>query len=293
MTIAGKAGVSVLVLIILGLVAYGTWRLVPDLLPTKDLDGEYGGTVSAGSVALRNVDESNHEVVEGSGGCDVNLSYVLVEESEGVDGAVRDAINASILATLGDFFPADGVPLSDAATSFVQTCQRDLEHFVGQMDDPIAVAQQGWTTDITTTVYQNADGILSLGFSNESYFGGAHPNTVTTFLTFDLASGKELTLRDVIAADSYQAFVTKEKTWLVDNASELLFEESLQEAKEYLVSPTDASTDRFMNDTQFYLTPEMIVTFYNAYAIAPYASGPIAVELARDDIGAILNESYR
>ncbi len=298
MTNVAKILLSIVVVVVLTGFGYGAWKLIREIDFTTSLDGETGFFVSGtdsvnGGVRLREVKETRHEVVEGTGGCDVKMTYALVDETTGISNESRERMNDDILAGMIDFFPADNRVLDIAATSFIKTCQTDLQNLVDQMDDPLMVAQQGWTTDITYTVHQNEKGILSLALSNNSYFGGAHPNTITLFLTFDTATGKQIALRDVLAEDGLQAFEVKEKQWLIDNTSELLFEESLNEFKAYLAAPSSETTQRYVDDALFYVTPQAIGVFYNAYAIAPYASGPVEVLLPRAELGTALREQFR
>jgi hypothetical protein len=283
------------VIVVFASLCYGAWQIMGKW--AKESTGDNGSAREEnnanGSVHLREVKETRHEDVEGTGGCDVKMTYVLVDDTPGLSAEARDRMNDVILATVSDFFPADGVSLSEAATSFVQTCQTDLRNLVQTMDDPIVVAQEAWTTDIGYTVHQNEQGILSLAFSNTSYFGGAHPNVLTMFTTFDTATGNSLTLRDVIEDTGLQAFAVREKQWLLDNLSAELFEESVNEFTSYIASPADDTTQRYIDDALFYLTPDAVGTFYNAYAIAPYVAGAIDVRLQRSDLGATVKERFR
>lgn len=279
--------------IFVGVLVYGLWSAVNYVTTKVFFDDESTVTNAVGIVALREVKESRHEVVEGTGGCDVQMAYVLVDETSGLQNDLREKINEKILGTMADFFPADGVGLDVAATSFAQTCQKDLQNLVKEMNDPMSAAQQAWTTNIVTTVHQNEANILSLRFTNTSDFGGAHPNTVTVFLTFDLLTGETLSLEDVLQKEAWQNFEVAEKQWLLEYAKEGLFEESLKELSDYVMNPTDVMTERYVRDSLFYVTPDAIGIFYNPYAIAPYASGPIDVVLLRSDLGEILQERFR
>ncbi len=242
-------------------------------------------TVAAGTdLTFREVTQTRHEDVDGTGGCDVKLLYPQIEESSGVSADIRESINLQIASAVKEFLTTDDEDLTLAATSFVTSCKTDLTDLVAQMDDPIESAQQAWTSEVGYDIKQNANGILSIGLSDYLNQGGAHPNITQLFLNFDVKTGKQLTLRDVIEPAKLQAFEVKEKQWLIDHESDALFEESLNEFRAYASNPTDESTDRYIDDAIFYLTPDAIGVFYNPYAIAPYAAGPIAVEILRSEI---------
>lgn len=252
--------------------------------PERQLDGEFGATVNVAAgkdLLFREVTQTRREDVEGTGGCDVKLLYPQIEESSSVSSEIRESMNAQIASAVKEFLTADDEDLDHAATSFVSSCKADLTDLVAQMDDPIASAQQAWTSEVGYDVKQNSNGLLSIGLSNYLNQGGAHPNITQLFLNFDVKTGKQLSLRDVIAADRLTAFEVKEKQWLIDNEGDQLFEESLSEFKAYVATPTDEQTSHYIDDALFYMTPEAIGIFYNPYLIAPYVAGPIAVEIPR------------
>lgn len=255
--------------------------------PDLQLDGEFGATVNVAAgtdLSFREVTQSRREDVEGTGGCDVKLLYPQIEESSSVSSEIRESMNAQIASAVKEFLTADDEDLDHAATSFVSSCKADLTDLVVQMDDPIESAQQAWTSEVGYDIKQNSNGILSIGLSNYLNQGGAHPNITQLFLNFDVKAGKQLALRDVLASDRLTAFEVKEKQWLIDNEADQLFEESLNEFKAYVATPTDEQTNRYIDDALFYMTPEAIGIFYNPYLIAPYVAGPIAVEILRSEI---------
>lgn len=257
-------------------------------MPVQDLDsGVDDGTVNVAAgkdLTFREVTQTRHEDVEGTGGCDVRLLYPQIEDSSGVSVEIRDSINTQIATAVKEFLTTDDEDLDHAATSFVGSCKADLTDLVTQMDDPIASAQEAWTSEVGYDIKQNANDILSIGLSNYLNQGGAHPNITQLFLNFDVKTGKQLTLRDVLPANRWADFEVKEKQWLIDHESDVLFEESLSEFKAYVNNPTDGPTDQYIDDAIFYLTPDAIGVFYNPYAIAPYVAGPIAVEIPRSEL---------
>lgn len=256
---------------------------------SQDLDSGIDVQVAAGKdLTLREVVQSRHEDVEGTGGCDVRILYPQIDEISNIDSAIRESMNDTIRKTVKEFLTTNDVNLDDAATDFVTSCKDDLVDLVAQLNDPIESAQQAWTSEIGYDVKQNANGILSIGLSNYLNQGGAHPNITEMFLTFDVKTGNQLSLRDVIDPAQTQAFELKEKQMLVNQYAGQLFEESLNEFIAYFATPTAEMTDRYIDDALWYSTPEAIGVFYNPYSIAPYVAGPIAVELLRSDLGSIV-----
>ncbi len=277
--------VGLAVLVVLASGGYFLYRWDVDGISTADSEDSDTVTVAAGKdLAFREVTQTRHEDVRGTGGCDVKLLYPQIEDSSGPSTEIRDSLNAQIAEAVKEFLVTDDEDLDHAATSFVSSCKADLTDLVAQMDDPITSAQEAWTSEVGYDIKQNANDILSIGLSNYLNQGGAHPNITQLFLNFDVKTGKQLTLRDVLPAGRWADFEVKEKQWLIDHQSDVLFEESLSEFKAYVLNPTDGPTDQYIDDAIFYLTPDAIGIFYNPYAIAPYVAGPIAVEIPRSEL---------
>lgn len=278
----------VLSLAVVVVLTSGGYFLYRQTMPLQDFDsGMDDGTVNVAAgrdLAFREVTQTRREDVDGTGGCDVKLLYPQIEESSGVSSDIRESMNAQIASAVKEFLTTDDEDLDHAATSFVSSCKADLTDLVAQMDDPIESAQQAWTSEVGYDIKQNSNGLLSIGLSNYLNQGGAHPNITQLFLNFDVKTGKQLSLRDVIGSDRLTAFEVKEKQWLIDNEADQLFEESLSEFKAYVATPIDEQTSRYIDDALFYMTPETIGIFYNPYLIAPYVAGPIAVEIPRSEI---------
>jgi hypothetical protein len=281
MNIAGKIVVSVAV--VGGLVGLGFW-LVSNWLPTGGFGEDYA---VRGPLQITEVTQTRHADVDGTNGCDARLLYPQIADdgSMSISSEAREKMNEAITKQVADFLSTNTVSLDEAATAWVNSCQVDLAEAMvwtyDTTDDPYASLTNGWVSEIGYDMKLNDGEYLSLGIANYLSTGGAHPNTTELFLTFDVATGALVTLRDVVAADQRIAFEIQEKQWLVDTMQEQLFEESATEFSAFIASPTQEHADRYIDDAIFYLTPTDIVTFYNPYMIAPYTAGPIEVMIAR------------
>ncbi len=281
MNVFQKISVSIAV-VVLSAGGYFLWQQGTPMSETADTTV----TVAAGKdLVLREVAQTHHEDVEGTGGCAVRMLYPQIEETSQISSEIREGMNTDITKAVKEFLTTNDADLNGAATDFVMSCKDDLVDLVNSMNDPIESAQLAWVSEIGYDVKQNKNGILSIGLSNYLNQGGAHPNTTQLFITFDVKTGKQLSLRDVIDFEKIAAFEMKEKQWIVDNESDQLFEESLNEFKAYIAAPTDEATNRYIDDAIFYLTPDAVGTYYNPYSIAPYVAGPISVEIPRAELG--------
>ncbi len=230
-----------------------------DMDDAAQLDSDSGGLVNVAAgkdLVFREIAEVQHEDAQVTGGCDVRLLYPQIEESSSTPLEIRESMNAQIISAVKEFHT---------------TCT----------EDP---TEGAWTSEVGYDIKQNSNGILSIGLSNYLNQGGAHPNITQLFLNFDVKTGKQLSLRDILDPAKLTVFEVKEKQWLVNNEADQLFEESLIEFQEYVANPADEQTNRYIDDAIFYTTPDAIGIFYNPYLIAPYVAGPIAVEILRNEI---------
>lgn len=278
MNIPGKIVLSVLT--VAGLVGLSLW-LVPQWFPSNLGLYDYGRAPV--SLSITEVTQTRHADVSGTGGCDVRLLYPQIADDESwkIPSETRERINVAIQKQVQDFFAEGSANLDEAATDFVTTCEKDLTDLTVAMNDPIASAQEAWVSEIGYDMKLNDGKYISLGIANYLSTGGAHPNTTELFLTFDVATGNIVTLRNLLAVDKILPFEVQEKQWLVDNEKDQLFEESTIEFESFIAAPTQAQAEAYVDNAIFYLTEKYFVTFYNPYTIAPYAAGPIEVMIPR------------
>jgi len=276
---------SITVALGVALVMVGAWFVYQSFADHSSLgiDGEYGffPVEQIGPLSVTEVIVTKHEDVAGTNGCDVRVLYPQISESAFVTAEAQGKMNASIDALVRSFFTTGASSIDDAAGAFAADCKTDLAELVGEMDGPIASAQQGWVSEIGYDIKQNEQGIFSVGISNYLSQGGAHPNTTALYVTFDVKTGEMMPLSTFIPDDKVISQAVTEKQWLLDNQQGGLFEESVNEFQAFVNEPTIEAAKTYRDDATFYVTPANIVIFYNPYSIAPYVVGPIEVNLDR------------
>lgn len=126
--------------------------------------------------------------------------------------------------------------------------------------------------EMSSIVYirHNEYNLLCIEQGKRSYTGGPHGDYYTYFYNFDIVTGKELSLSDVLI-DGYEEELRK----IAEHTLRLNFgindDQSLGEFGFTL------PTGKFELSKNFYLKGEGIGFFYNIYEIAPYAVGSIEV----------------
>ncbi len=214
--------------------------------------------------------------------CEFSLAYPKIVS--GVPQDRMEAMNALIQQA------AAGTSTEQGADTFIELCRQELQD-LSKMDPP----SQNLTRFETRTfsIETNQDGILSLGFHLDGYYGGAHPLHGSVYLTLDTRTGKRLTITDLIAPDKLRMFFQAEKFKLLSERRDSLFEDQQQEFTRFVETIASPSTkeqvESYGGFSNFYLTPQALVTEYDEYEVAPYAAGPIRVFLPYANIASFFS----
>jgi hypothetical protein len=110
----------------------------------------------------------------------------------------------------------------------------------------------------------NQNGLLSVVFLDYQYSGGAHGLTVQSSHTFDLKTGEEYRLKDLVISDAdYVAFISN----IVKAEIDARIKEGV--LPDYSIAPFEAIKE----DQDFYLSNDAVVVYFQQYEYFPYAAG--------------------
>lgn len=168
--------------------------------------------------------------------------------------------------------------------SFVQQTRGDFLNAFMESGAPDTMMISSWTMDVSHTEYQHSEQVFSLKFDIYTYTGGAHGLTVFSTYTFDLEKGQVLTLDDLFLPES--------------NPLETLAPLAQAALREQLGADADiawidegASPDP-INYSDFVLTEDALLIFFEPYQVVAYAYGPQTVTLPLADLATILRPEY-
>lgn len=214
--------------------------------------------------------------------CRTRLEYPIVLPAVPSSTEVADSINLQIRRGLGE----------TATTTLEQLLdQNQAECIALQQEEPFESADdvdaefntgRDYEYDTSVLVARNERGLLSLVFFTYFYTGGAHPNSLSRAQTFDLVTGKELFLQDLVRPERLETWIQREEQALLKTEyGEWLFEkeQSEQIAKGALKGSAASSTAAYQSLNQWYVSDNELVPYYQPYEIAAYAAGPPSVEL--------------
>ncbi len=133
-----------------------------------------------------------------------------------------------------------------------------------------------------TVLFYNKD-FISFRITENSYLGGAHPNSYSVLTVFDLITGNKVSLNDIFNK-GYQTKLNQiaEKEFRV--LKEISVDESLNDAGFWF------EDNKFTINDNFALTDEGITFYYNNYEITAYAYGPTELVIPISKISEIIKK---
>ena len=214
--------------------------------------------------------EDSVELAGIDAGCEVSCSFDYV--TGGVSDAVKDRINAAIIANHVLFDVADG------RTDVPAACRQWVAEQLGEFSVDESYDEENamlfhfeFRREGRFTTACKSRHLQTYSATYSDYTGGAHGMYGVINNVFDLDSGEVVTLQDLFAAD-YREGVTA----LLKQSLETYLAEN--EAEEDMVFGQPAPCDNFS------VSEEGVSWTYNPYEIAPYAVGAIELTVSWADL---------
>lgn len=127
--------------------------------------------------------------------------------------------------------------------------------------------------------------VLSLSGITWSYTGGVHPNNELFSLNYDAATGKLLTLEDLLTGEE-----------AADALLQLVIEQLAADAAGLNANYQDIASEHFDFGSDlsnsYYLTQDGICFYFSTYEIAPYARGPVEIVIAYEDLDGLIKDTW-
>ncbi len=136
------------------------------------------------------------------------------------------------------------------------------------------------------SIYRLDDCVVSFCGGYEAYTGGAHGYYGYDGATFDVHSGKKLTLEDILS--DAEGFYDKAVSYILEKLDEMNDEGILfSNYREVVETETFGETP-----VCWYLDNTGIVIQYGLYSVAPYVAGAPDVTLPYDEFGQYMEDEY-
>ncbi len=211
----------------------------------------------------------------------INCTYVRIEFPEFTDStksALNGQIEQKIKAIVSGYFREETISgtLEHIAQEFIY----DYEAFL--VDFP--TYQFGWYITTNADIIYQSPGIVSMRIYSETFTGGAHPNSNTSYYVFDAKSGRELATTDILSdTTNFKQIVESE----FRKAKGLDKDQSLADAGYWL------DDGNFLLPKNIGLTEDSVIVHFNPYEIAPYATGTTTLKINRKELDGILTEDIK
>ena len=220
------------------------WSADTKTVDIQKKEGQYA--VSSAHISKNVTDEKGNILIT------IAFEYPVIENKD----------NNAFIAAVNEQYKQDAeASVSDAEAEFKDSAASILAS-EGKNYGPMVFTR-------SFEVGLNKDNLLSITQLDYADTYGAHPNTVRSSRTFNLAENKELTLSDVLGknaadTDSY----VKEK-----------FDAYVKETVGELIEYYQENSEKMLSSVNFCLTEDALVLYYNPYDILPYAAGVPTVEI--------------
>ncbi len=132
----------------------------------------------------------------------------------------------------------------------------------------------GYDAQIQNYLYYNDRQLLCMGLFIYTYTGGAHPNSSSGAVVWDLATQNIIQLAD---------WVEPSKKNALDELLNAKFKKLRPDEVEYLLTPLQANEN-------FHITPSQICFTYVPYEILPYASGYTEISITWEELAPFMKE---
>lgn len=268
----------------------GTWS---DAEKSKALPFTLTAFMPEGSVNVKSLTTTLSYVWQSNSagksmGCSAKYTYCYLPE-----GAANPVVKAINEALLNIELEGDETPLMMkglAAESMEDEFDSFTESYQEAFPDSVAAENKeymdesphiyNWQYEQVYDVIYNEHSLLTVKVSGYSYTGGAHGNSVYSYLVFDLKTGETLPLESLFSKSSKKelAAIAEKQLRINRNIDD---NASLKESGLF-ISKLDLKDE-------FYIDHGGIGFTYNSYEIAPYSEGPINVYLKWEQLKSLIN----
>lgn len=202
----------------------------------------------------------------------ISCTHIIIEYPEYSDSTkhkINKIISDKLKVAASNYFREEAIQgtFEHIAQSFI----KDYQSFKIDFPD----YHFGWYVKIFAEITYESTNLISFRIDSESFTGGAHPNSSTSFFIIDVKSGRELSTADIIS----------------DTTSfKKLLELEFRKQKEMIDGQSFADRGFYINDGDFLLndnigiTDESVLVHFNPYEIAPYSEGATTLEVSKDSM---------
>lgn len=215
------------------------------------------------------------------------ISKIWLQPAAGTDAALSSFLEKAIhRGMVGDslaaLYPSREKAFEVVSKSYFDSYRTDMDDVGAEEIGPDDSFMFTYEQNASVEVLYNQNQLLTLGYWDYWYTGGAHGNYGTFLVSYDLAARKEITLQDVFLP-GYEDKITPALERAVRSRFGLKGKEALSSVLfDDAITPTE----------NFGITGKGIVFNYPPYEIAAYAAGEIRLFVPYSEIKGLLQPAF-
>lgn len=214
---------------------------------------------------MRTLEETLRDCPENLAPC-ASIVLRFPELIAGPSATARESIDAQIQEMI--LAPIDEESRDETPQALMERFIRGYQDFADEFPES---SSQWYMTREIEPIY-DTDRVFSVQMTEESYTGGAHPNSNVWLASFDVHTGQRLALDDVLM-DGHEAELQAIGERAFRDARGLGAEDDLTEAGFWFDEGV------FRLNENFAVTAEGLRFVFNRYEVAPYALGATEIVL--------------
>jgi len=124
-------------------------------------------------------------------------------------------------------------------------------------------------------VFNHGKKIISIKFTVSTYTGGAHPNSYTDVINYDLVNNKKIELKDLFQPESnYLSELSEVSKKYITNS--FVWRGDVEPDSAWINTGSEAKEESFLS---FNIKATGLVLTFDPYQVAPYAAGAIEITI--------------
>jgi len=195
----------------------------------------------------------------------ISLTFPVAENGNNQAEKINKEIEDFLINTIDYQDEGEAPKTEELATNFIENYKETAQEFP-EYELP-------WEATVNGKVAYKDTELISLTFSTNIFTGGAHGYSSTRYLNFNVKTGEVLLAEDIFNSD----FIN-------------YVEKDFRKRKNIPIDENINSTGLFFENDEFHLpqnigiTNNKVILHYNAYEIAPYASGNFIMTYSKAEI---------
>lgn len=227
-------------------------------------------------------DSLNYEsitMMQSIGNCDKDsngCTYIEFNYPQFVNakGALADTLNHIIAAAFGD---------AEKKITSPDSVQQDFLATYAAFKKKQKNYNIPWNVQKSLTVLSQNPKWLTLVYDENTYTGGAHPNSYKLYSVLEKSTGRKMVLTDFFDSTAIYKLLGLGETEF-RSVKAINPNQSLEDAGYWF------ENNRFQLNNNFYLHEDGITFFYNAYEVGPYAVGATEITIPANKLVKLMKQ---